>query len=91
MDLDVFNWGWVGCGLKIVEGMVLCIELMVIFGMEVIVILDDEWIVVMVDGLWVSYWENIVVVISKGLWVLLEFDGGQVEFEKCGVLFGFFD
>lgn len=66
MDLFLLNEGVLGCGLLLVVGLVLVIELMLIFGIIKMVVFDDKWMVMIVDGLCVVYWEYIVVVIDDG-------------------------
>lgn len=85
---DVPNYGRAGKGAKIVQGMVMAIEPMVMTGSEETVTLDDEWTVVTRDGSWASHWENTMTVTPKGLWVLTELDGGEAELTARGLPFG---
>lgn len=87
-DPDVPNHGRARRGPKIVEGMVLAIEPMVMLGREDTATLDDEWTVVTVDGSWASHWENTMTVTKQGLWVLTELDGGEAELTARGLPFG---
>lgn len=47
---------------RIVKGMTLAIEPMVIIGSHEIAVLDDDWTVVTIDGSWAAHYENTIVV-----------------------------
>lgn len=47
---------------RIVKGMTLAIEPMVIIGSREIAVLDDDWTVVTCDGSWAAHYENTIVV-----------------------------
>lgn len=47
---------------RIVKGMTLAIEPMVIIGSHEIAVLDDDWTVVTCDGSWAAHYENTIVV-----------------------------
>lgn len=85
---DVPNYGKPGRGAKLVEGLVLAVEPMVVLGTEDAVTLDDEWTVVTRDGKWAAHWENTMTVTKHGLWVLTELDGGEAELTARGLPFG---
>jgi len=82
---DVPNWGRPRKGVRIVAGMVLCVEPMITMGSERVFEADDGWTIATSDGSWAAHWENTVAVLPDGLWVLTEPDGGQAELEARGV------
>ena len=47
---------------RIVKGMTLAIEPMVIIGSHEIAVLDDDWTVVTIDGSWAAHYENTIAV-----------------------------
>lgn len=47
---------------RIVKGMTLAIEPMVIIGSREIAVLDDDWTVITCDGSWAAHYENTIVV-----------------------------
>ena len=47
---------------RLVKGMTLAIEPMVIIGSHEINVLDDDWTVVTVDGSWAAHYENTIVI-----------------------------
>ncbi len=85
---DVPNFGRPGHGPRIVQGMALAIEPMVLSGREETVTLDDEWTVVTRDHGDAAHWENTITVTARGVWVLTEIDGGESMLASLGVPFG---
>ena len=85
MAPDVPNYAVRNRGPRLVPGMALAIEPMLVRGGIETKILDDEWTVVTVDGSNASQWEHSVCLHSKGLWVLTAEDGGASELEPLGV------
>jgi len=82
---DVPNWGRPHKGVRIVPGMALAIEPMLTTGGDRVVEGADEWTVSTADGSLSAHWENTVAVLSDGLWVLTEPDGGRSELAARGV------
>lgn len=85
MAPDVPNYAVRNRGPRLVPGMALAIEPMLVRGGIETKILEDEWTVVTVDGSHASQWEHSVCLHSKGLWVLTAEDGGASELEPLGV------
>ncbi|WP_250258877.1 type I methionyl aminopeptidase [Dermabacter sp. Marseille-Q3180] len=83
---DVMNFRTRDRGLKIVPGMALCIEPMLIQGDGEFDILDDEWTVVATKGGRAAHFEHSVAVTETGIFVLSAVDGGKAELEKRGIM-----
>lgn len=66
-DPHVYNYGNQGTGMKLKEGMTLCIEPIVAFGKPKTKELNDGWTVVTVDGKDACQWEHFGVVTKDGL------------------------
>ena len=69
-DPSVPNYGKLGTGLRLREGMVLCIEPMITLGDWKVKILPDEWTAVTVDGKIAAHYENTVVIRKDGVEIL---------------------
>ena len=69
-DPSVPNYGKFGTGMRLREGMVLCIEPMITLGDWKVKILPDEWTAVTVDGKYASHYENTVVIRKDGVEIL---------------------
>jgi methionyl aminopeptidase len=74
MDPAVPNYGKAGRGPRLVPGMALAVEPMVILGDSTVEVLDDEWTVVASDGSHACHWEHTVAVTDEGPWVLTALD-----------------
>ena len=74
MDPAVPNYGRPGKGPRLIPGMALAVEPMVILGDSTVEVLDDEWTVVASDGSHASHWEHTVAVTDDGPWVLTALD-----------------
>ena len=85
MAPDVPNYAVRQRGPRLVPGMALAIEPMLVRGGIETRVLEDEWTVVTVDGSHASQWEHSVCLHSRGLWVLSAPDGGARELEPLGV------
>jgi methionyl aminopeptidase len=77
MDPPVPNYGRPGRGPRLVAGMALAIEPMVMLGGPDTVLLDDDWTVVTADGSWAAHFEHTVAITPAGPWVLTASDGGK--------------
>jgi methionyl aminopeptidase len=71
-DPQVPNFGRRGLGLKLREGMVLCIEPMVNSGKPDVQVLSDGWTAVTQDGSLSAHFEHTVAVTADGAVVLTE-------------------
>lgn len=67
---DVPNYGKLGSGPKLKEGMVICIEPMLTLGSADIGILEDDWTIVTEDGLSSAHYEHTVLVTKDGYEIL---------------------
>jgi len=85
---DVPNAGRAGSGARIVEGMALAIEPMVVLGDPETETADDDWTVVTADGSLAAHFEHTVAVTGTGLWVLTAADGGRARLEALGARYG---
>jgi methionyl aminopeptidase len=82
MDPPVPNYGRAGRGPRLVPGMALAIEPMVMLGGPDTVLLDDDWTVVTADGSWAAHFEHTVAITADGPWVLTAEDGGKSGFKQ---------
>ena len=85
---DVPNLGRAGSGARIVEGMALAVEPMVVLGDPETVTAPDEWTVLTADGSPAAHFEHTVAVTATGSWVLTAPDGGRARLERLGVPYG---
>ena len=88
MPPDVPNHGRAGSGPRIVEGMALAIEPMLVLGDPETVTAEDEWTVATADGSLAAHVEHTVAVTSSGTWVLTAADGGRARLEALGACYG---
>jgi len=65
-DPYVPNYGKPGAGEKIVPGMVLAIEPMLVMGGEAISVADDDYTIITKDGAWAAHFEHTVAVTESG-------------------------
>jgi len=85
---DVPNYGRPGKGPKLVEGLALAVEPMIVFGSPETRVLEDGWTVVTEDGSWAAHSENTFTLTPQGAWVLTALDGGESKLTELGVPFG---
>ncbi len=69
---QVSHWGPPGKGPLLRPGMVLAIEPQVVLGSPEVVMLDDGWTAVTVDGSLSAHYEHTVAVTENGPWILTE-------------------
>ncbi len=69
-DPDVPNYGDIGRGLRIVEGMTLAIEPMINMGKAGVEIMSDGWTVKTIDRLPSAHYENTIAVTANGIEIL---------------------
>jgi len=86
---DVPNYGRPGKGPKLVEGLALAVEPMIVFGSPETRVLEDGWTVVTEDGSLAAHSENTFTLTPQGAWVLTALDGGEAKLTELGVPFGF--
>jgi methionyl aminopeptidase len=85
---NVPNFGRPGRGPKLVRGLALAVEPMVVLGSPDTRTLADDWTVVTEDGTWAAHAENTFTLTERGAWVLTALDGGEAKLTELGVPFG---
>jgi methionyl aminopeptidase len=85
---SVPNYGRPGKGAKLVRGIALAVEPMVLLGSPDTHVLEDEWTVKSDDGSLAAHFENTFALTPDGAWVLTALDGGKAKLEELGVPFG---
>lgn len=65
-DPNVPNFGAAGKGPRLIEGMVLAIEPMIVLGTYEVKVLKDQWTVKTYDGALAAHYENTVAVTENG-------------------------
>ncbi len=85
---NVPNYGRPGKGPKLVEGLALAVEPMVVLGAQATEVLDDEWTVVTADGCTAAHFEHTFTLTRDGAWVLTALDGGESRLRDLGVPYG---
>lgn len=81
----ILNHGRPGRGIRLIEGLALAVEPMIILGSPETAVLQDEWTVVTVDGSWAAHFEHTVAITPAGPWVLTALDGGAAALSELGV------
>lgn len=71
-DPDVPNFGDKNTGVRLKEGMVLCIEPMLTSGKRFVYVEDDDWTINTEDGSDAAHFENTVLVTKDGYEILTE-------------------
>jgi methionyl aminopeptidase len=85
---NVPNYGRPGRGPKLVEGLALAVEPMVVLGDQANHTLADDWTVVTDDGSVAAHFENTFTLTPDGAWVLTALDGGKAKLTELGVPYG---
>lgn len=85
---NVPNYGKPGRGPRLVRGLALAVEPMVVLGSPETRVLEDDWTVVTEDGRWAAHAENTFTLTENGAWVLTALDGGEAKLTELGVPFG---
>jgi methionyl aminopeptidase len=85
---NVPNVGRPGRGPRLVEGLALAVEPMVVLGDPDTVLHDDEWTVATSDGSWAAHYEHTFTLTPTGAWVLTALDGGRSRLAELGVPYG---
>jgi methionyl aminopeptidase len=85
---SVPNLGRPGRGVRLVQGLALAVEPMVVAGEPRTHTDDDEWTVRTDDGSLAAHFEHTFTLTPTGTWVLTALDGGASRLAELGVLFG---
>ncbi len=85
---NVPNYGRPGKGPRLVRGLALAVEPMVVLGDNETVLLPDDWTVGTADGRWAAHYEHTFTLTPDGAWVLTDLDGGEQRLRELGVPFG---
>ena len=85
---NVPNYGRPGKGPKLVEGLALAVEPMIVAGSPDSHVLADDWTVVTDDGSLAAHFENTFTLTPQGAWILTALDGGEAKLAELGVPFG---
>jgi methionyl aminopeptidase len=85
---NVPNYGRPGKGPKLVEGLALAVEPMVVLGDQSTHVLADDWTVMTDDGSLAAHFEHTFTITPQGTWVLTAIDGGEAKLKELGVPFG---
>jgi len=85
---NVPNYGRPGRGPKLVQGLALAVEPMVVVGDQASKVLDDDWTVSTADGSLAAHFEHTFTLTPNGAWILTALDGGEAKLAELGVPFG---
>ncbi len=85
-DPSVYNYRTRGRSPRVVPGMALCVEPMVIAGDSTSTVLDDDWTVVTLSGDDSAHWEHTVAISRKGISVLTAPDAGAAGLAPFGIV-----
>jgi methionyl aminopeptidase len=85
---NVPNYGRPGHGPKLVRGLALAVEPLLVAGRPETRVLDDDWTVVTADGAIAAHFENTFTLTPRGAWVLTALDGGRARLSELGVPYG---
>ena len=76
-DPAIPNYGKAGIGIKLLPGIVLCIEPMVLEGRKDTRVLPDGWTVKSRDGKLTAHYENTVIVTEDGYEIITMYEGEE--------------
>ena len=85
---SVPNLGKAGRGTRLVEGLALAVEPMLVAGDPDTHTADDDWTVRTDDGSLAAHFEHTFTLTRHGTWVLTALDGGEAKLAELGVPFG---
>jgi methionyl aminopeptidase len=85
---NVPNFGRPGRGPKLVKGLALAVEPMVVLGDQATQIGADDWTISTVDGSWAAHYEHTFTLTDRGIWVLTALDGGRAKLAGLGLPYG---
>jgi methionyl aminopeptidase len=77
-----------GRGTRLVEGLALAVEPMLVVGEPWTHTTDDHWTVRTDDGSLAAHFEHTFTLTDRGAWVLTALDGGEAKLAELGVPFG---
>lgn len=84
---NVPNYGRPGKGPKLVQGLALAVEPMVVLGDRASRLLEDDWTVVTEDGSLAAHFEHTFTLTQRGAWILTALDGGEAKLAELGAAF----
>ena len=85
---NVPNVGRRGRGTRLVRGLALAVEPMVVAGEPWTHVDGDGWTVRTDDGSWAAHFENTFTLTPDGAWVLTALDGGRARLAALGAPYG---
>ncbi|MGA8211430.1 MAG: type I methionyl aminopeptidase [Nocardioidaceae bacterium] len=85
---NVPNVGRPGRGVRLVPGLALAVEPMVVAGAPQTHLLEDDWTVATDDGTLAAHYEHTFTLTPAGAWVLTALDGGAAKLAALGVPYG---
>jgi methionyl aminopeptidase len=85
---NVPNRGRAGRGTRLVQGLALAVEPMVVAGEPWTHTDEDQWTVRTDDGSLAAHFEHTFTLTERGTWVLTALDGGEARLAELGVRFG---
>ena len=85
---NVPNHGKAGRGVRLVEGLALAVEPMIVSGEPWTHVADDDWTVRTDDASLAAHFEHTFTLTPTGTWVLTALDGGEARLAELGVPFG---
>ena len=85
---NVPNVGRAGKGVRLVEGLALAVEPMLVLGEPWTSTREDGWTVATEDGSAAAHFEHTFTLTPRGAWVLTSLDGGEARLRELGVPFG---
>lgn len=85
---NVPNFGRPGKGPRLVEGLALAVEPMVVIGDQSTHVLADDWTVMTDDGSLAAHFEHTFTLTPEGTWILTAIDAGEAKLKELGVPFG---
>ena len=85
---NVPNVGKPGKGTRLVEGLALAVEPMIVVGDPWTHTRHDDWTVATDDGSLAAHFEHTFTITQRGAWVLTALDGGEARLGQLGVPFG---
>jgi len=85
---NVPNFGRPGKGPRLIEGLALAVEPMVVTGDQSTHVLADDWTVMTDDGSLAAHFEHTFTLTPQGTWILTAIDAGEAKLTELGVPFG---
>jgi methionyl aminopeptidase len=85
---NVPNYGRPGKGVRLVQGLALAVEPMLVAGSPDTHVAHDEWTVRTDDGSLAAHFEHTFTLTEQGAWVLTALDGGRARLAELGAPYG---